>query len=165
MAKESLQLRLARISAVQAIVVAIIAAVAGIITGYIGHERIRNVTASEPKRWLTIDGVESVRFPMCRVVVSVNGYNYSYPSTAVWARVGAAPREHFALPSAATYRVAFRVIVDAGGDDAQFLESPEVHELSSAMPVRSQTYVVYPGVSVRGQNDSDSAVRLRYSIE
>ena len=118
MPKESLQFRIARLSAFQAIVVAIIVASGGILAGYFGHERIRDVTSSQPKRWLTIHGLESVRFSTCRIVISVNGYNYSYPSTAVWARVGAAPREHFALPPASSYRVAFRAIVDRGDEDA-----------------------------------------------
>lgn len=165
MSKENLQFRIARLSALQAIVVAIIVAIGGIVTGYFGHERIRDVTASEPKRWLTIESLESTKFSTCRIVVSVNGYNYSYPSTAVWARVGAAPREHFALPSASSYRVAFRAIVDRGDEDAQLLESPEVQDFSAATPIRDQVYVVYPGIRVRGPSDSDTAIRLRYSIE
>jgi hypothetical protein len=106
-AKQDVQLRIARLSAFQAITVAVIVAIAGIITGYFGHEQIRGVTSSHPKRWLTIEDLESIGFSTCRIVVSVNGYNYSYPSTAVWARVGAAPREHFALPEAPVYHVAF----------------------------------------------------------
>src|SRR4051794_6175836 len=112
MPRPNLQLRLATISALQAIMVAVIAAIGGIVAGYIGHERFSTTTPSQANGWLTIDGLDSATFATCRIIVSVNGYNYSYPSTALWARVGAAPREHFALPVAPTYRVAFRAIVE-----------------------------------------------------
>src|SRR3954467_5384460 len=163
MVKVDEQIRLAKITAVQAIVVALIAAVAGIIGGYLGHERLSDAPLGKPKQWLTIDQVESGAFATCRIVLSVNGYNYSYPSTAVWARVGASPREYFALPPAPAYRVAFRAIVPEGSD-ARLLESPEVQEWAAGMSLHDQVYTLYPGVAVRGPRDSGEAIRLHYSI-
>ena len=49
MPKQDVQLRLAKISALQAVVVAMIAAIGGIVAGYVGHERITG-TALNPKR-------------------------------------------------------------------------------------------------------------------
>jgi len=157
------QVQLARISAIQAITVAVIAAIGGIFAGYYGHQRISEVSLQQPKQWLTVDRVESRTFTTCRIVLSVNGYNYSYPSTAVWARVGASPRERFALPSDSTYRITFRALVPEGRD-AQLFESPEVQQVPSGVTLH-QMYTLYPGVAVRGPADSDRAINLFYSIQ
>lgn len=163
-AKENLQVRIARITAYQAVAVALVTAVGGIFAGYVAHDRIKDATASNPRRYLTIERLEAPRYTQCRIVISVNGYNYSYPSTAVFARVGSEPHEHFALPDAATYRIAFRAIVPEGGD-AMAADSPLINEHSSAQSARDQIYEMYPGVMVRGPQDSADVIRLHYSIE
>jgi hypothetical protein len=82
---EDAPVRVAKISALQAIVVAVITAAAGVFAGYIG----KSSTQAPPpqQRWIVIDGAESQAYSVVRIVATINGVHFSYPSNSVWAEV------------------------------------------------------------------------------
>jgi hypothetical protein len=102
----------ARISARQAIIVAIVTSLAGVLGGIIGYyaNKPAHLTPGTLHA-ISIDGVRSEPNCQCaiRVVAVVNGQAYSYPSRAVWADIGPGmSKEEFPLAPADVYRVNFQ---------------------------------------------------------
>ena len=160
--RRTANVEVARITARQAIVVALITTIGGIAAGVIANREFTRRNSFAAQRWLRIDGVRSTQPSDVRLIISVNGYNYSYPSTSVWVRPGAyTPRERFALPPAEVFRVSFSVLLD---DEPLGFEhgSPVVNEHSAVPTATPQTYRISTQV-VRGGKAED--VEINYTIE
>lgn len=162
------QIKVARISALQAILVALITTLGGLVGGLaIG----RSSAGSGPARqhWLVIEGVHQTKVPFIRVVATVNGLHFSYPSRAVWAEVNPGmSKERFPLPiNADSFLVSFTAF---GVHDplqphvaeftSQVVEETKVHQL----PARNRAYGLYDLYEgVRGGHPDTLSVN--YSIE
>ena len=107
--------RVAKITARQAIVVALITAAAGLIGAAIQKVSSTTNTAVQQK-WLKIRGVELEGFSKdsrVRVVIYVNGIALSYPSRAIWIKVGPQmSEEEFPLPiDTDKYKISFELFI------------------------------------------------------
>ena len=80
------------------------------------------------QRWLRIRGVEGLDGARTRLVARVNGRAYSYPSRAVWSRLGAGmPTEDFPLPiDARTYEISFELLTLSSDGQFRQFQSQEV---------------------------------------
>ncbi|WP_460153550.1 hypothetical protein [Pseudomonas sp. S2_B07] len=149
----------AKITAFQAILVAVITAVGLVAAGYVGRSTV------EPQRWLTIEGVESNEFQVGRIVVEVNGHHFSYPSTAVWAEFGAGmSRERFSLPrSNEGYRISFRAFLSKPGAFPTIPAESQVVETIVNFPTNGLAYSLYP--SEGSYKSANPVARLLYRVE
>jgi hypothetical protein len=136
---DSKEVQVAQISAKQAIIVASITALAGIIGAFISYSQgIRHSEAiqspAEPHHFLKIDSVEDLDAGgEVRIVMDVNGQPYSYPSRAVWDKIlSDQPGESFPLEASQTeYVLHFSAFYRNG--------SNEVTELDNSEPLRIPT--------------------------
>jgi len=177
-------IRVAQISSKSAILVAIITTVGGVLSGYLLRGPLEESPAAH-SRWLTIERLESRDILDVRLVISVNGLRYSYPSSTVWQAIepGMQPnKERFLLPSADSYRISFLVFSEAlemrekpGTDTALFSRgggqatSTTVDEISVAqLPSGVRSYDVFGMVrpfTRAPMPDKATSIRVLYSIE
>lgn len=156
MAKEADAVAVAKVSARQAIVVALITAIAGLVTVLV----TRKPATAEGTHWLQIEAIDAQNRDPIRLIISVNGIYYSYPSTAAFLVPGPnIPRERFPIPAARDYAVSFRMISPNGRTG----ESSEVDLLASA-PSEGREYRLWDGGSVRGSGGDVPPYRIRYSF-
>lgn len=153
--------RVAKISAVQAVVVAVITAVAGVVAGYIGKP---STQATPQQRWIVIDGAESDGYSLVRIVATINGVHFSYPSNSVWTEIGPnMSRERFPVPSSDRYNVSFRAFLSNPGPAATLSGEANYVETISDVPSGERTYSLYPVMgSYRG---SAPVIHVRYHME
>jgi hypothetical protein len=159
---EDAPVRVAKISALQAIVVAVITAAAGVFAGYIG----KSSTQAPPpqQRWIVIDGAESQAYSVVRIVATINGVHFSYPSNSVWAEVGPSmSRERFPIPTADRYTVSFRAFLSNPGPSATLSGEANYVESISEVPSGERTYSLYQ-VS-NGYRGASPVLRVRYHVE
>ncbi|MDP3029799.1 MAG: hypothetical protein Q8O04_09955 [Deltaproteobacteria bacterium] len=125
------------------------------------------------QHWLVIHNVRNLRVGnevgrYVRVVASVNGVNYAYPSQAVWATIG--PQmctERFPLPiKSSSYRVAFSAMVcpdpRAPVDE---LISQFLHEIRlSQIPTNQSVYGLYLIDKVNGTIEPKPTLEIYYAV-
>jgi hypothetical protein len=132
-------LKIANITARQAIIVAVITSVAGLLGAYIGNQQKKTDTTEHR---IKFNAVQAGEPGAVRVVFEVNGQPYSYPSRVVWADVSQQMSpESFPLPSGLQ---SFSIHVfayfrnDAGGVVHRF-ETQEAKTFPlSGLPTRSR---------------------------
>jgi len=81
------------------------------------------------QQWLRVKGIEGLDGLRARIIARVNGNAISYPSRAVFSRVGQGmPAEDFALPASDEYRISFEIL-GVGGDQkfSQFQSQQVIH--------------------------------------
>jgi hypothetical protein len=85
------------------------------------------------QRWLRIRGVDGLDGTNARLVARVNGRAYSYPSRAVWAKIGQGmPTEDFPLPvDVQVYEVSFELLTLSPDNQYQQFQSQEVVSVRS----------------------------------
>jgi hypothetical protein len=110
------EIEVARITARQAIIVAMITAVAGLAGGYFGRPAVKSSPTDSPliEHRLRILGVSGAALGQAiRIVADVDGQGYSYPSRALWADIGPEmSQEDFLLPAGKVeYRIRFSAFV------------------------------------------------------
>lgn len=94
--KPDTSLQVASVTARQAIIVALITSVAGLVGIYIGNQ---HKNADTVERHIKLTTVDSPEPGAVRVVFEVNGQPYSYPSRVIWADVSQyMSQENFPLP-------------------------------------------------------------------
>ena len=164
---EASKISIAKIGAAQAIAVALITATAGVFAGYLARGASDNPQA-HIQRWISIEGIEIENHTLIRLVATVNGVNYSYPSKAVWAQVGE-NRERFPLPATSeTYRVSFQAFLsDPGNVPTTQAGSQFVDEINvSKLPVTEKSYTLFTvGGMSTVYGTQDRSVQVRYSIK
>ena len=120
------------------------------------------------QRWIKLNSIETDTYSLIRLVISVNGANYSYPSKAVWAQIGT-NKERFPLPiTSDEYRVSFKAFLsDPGNVPTVEASTQKVDEFSiQQLPVEDKTFELYSvgGFSTVYETGKD-AVQIKYSIE
>jgi hypothetical protein len=96
--------------------------------------RVKTAEASvADQRWLRIRGVEGLDGSRARLVARVNGHAYSYPSRAVWSRLGPGmPEEDFPLPmDVKAYDISFELLTLAPNNEFRQFQSQEVISVRS----------------------------------
>ena len=96
--------------------------------------RVKTAEASVgEQRWLRIRGVEGLDGSRARLVARVNGRAYSYPSRAVWSRLGPGmPVEDFPLPvDVKAYDLSFELLALASNNEFRQFQSQEVISVKS----------------------------------
>lgn len=141
------KIKVAKLGMIQAIIVSCITAAAGVATGYIARGELPS--QKEPNQhWLVIKEVTSNEHSVVRVVATVNGVNYSYPSKVLWAEIGPGmSSERFPLPLTNDgYRVSFSAFVSDKGPEVPVVVfgSNEIEEVSKTLlPVKSKSFSLY----------------------
>lgn len=101
----------AKVSAKGAIIVALITTLGGVVAGYLVRQPANSQQPAD-LHWLTIEGIEAQGYLDVRLLMTVNGVKFSYPSSSVWQEVGprmSTANERFLLPPAEeSYRVSFQ---------------------------------------------------------
>jgi hypothetical protein len=165
---ESSNIAIARLTAIQAIVVALITAGAGVATVYLAGGTL-SASADVVQRWITIENIESDDHKLIRLVIQVNGVNYSYPSNTVWAEIGLGKsQERFPLPiSDSTYLVSFRAILSDPGNVSTYMAvSQEIQNHSvGKLPADNKAYKMYPHSESGLITVANSTLQVNYSIE
>jgi hypothetical protein len=159
--REEHQVQVAKISAFQAIIVATITAVAGLLAGYLGKPMEHN---QDVQRWLVIDGAEAKDHSLIRIVATVNGVYFSYPSNSVWTAVGPdMSRERFPLPSSKNYSISFRAFLSDPGPAKTIQGESNYVDTIQEFPSGQRTYQLYPSEgSYRG---ASPGLSVRYHVE
>ncbi len=162
------KVKVAKITATQTIVVALITTIGGGLIGFfVSSNKFPAHTASEHKQsWLVIHRIDDQAHRHVRIVASANGINYSYPSRAVWAETGPQmSSERFPLQYSKTYRVAFSAFVtNPGASDTDETVSQEVEVISeSQIPTGQKLYELYP--LDRGYRGATPSLSVVYSID
>lgn len=104
------QVQVAKITAFQAIAVALITVAGGSLGYFLGESGKAKSKPEIKQNWLTIKNVEYTG--KARIVVNVNGNDFSYPSTKIWTgNWEPAAQEKFPLPLAEQYKIAFTALV------------------------------------------------------
>lgn len=171
---EPKEVQVARITARQAIVVALITAVSGILLGILtGYQSGRSAPRDVRQHWITLKPVvaePASEGSAVRVVVLANSQAYSYPSRAVWADIGPKmSQESFPLPIGADeYRVRFEVFFRRPDGRIIPYTSQEVREIemSTLKGSTEQEYTIFPLDQdfVRGAGDNQDRLSPRLSI-
>lgn len=171
---ESKEVQVARITARQAVVVALITAASGILLGILtGYQSGRSAPRDVRQHWITLKPViaePESEGNAVRVVVLANSQAYSYPSRAVWADIGPKmSRESFPLPIGADEcRVRFEVFLRRPDGRVIPYTSQEVDEieLSKLKGSFQQEYTIFPLDQdfVRGAGEDHDRLRPRLSI-
>jgi hypothetical protein len=138
MAKTDTSLQVAFITAKQAIIVALITSIAGLVGAYIGNQHKNPDTV---ERHIKFTSVESQEPGAVRVVFEVNGQPYSYPSRVIWADVSQhMSQESFPLPlGVSSYSVhVFAYFRAAAGGRISRFETQEAKGMPvSTLPIQS----------------------------
>ena len=164
----------ARISAKATAIVALITTIGGAFAGYLLRPNEGNKKATAPLHWIKIERIESTKIMDVRILATVNGVKFSYPSTTIWQEVGpnqSAAIERFLIPPAeGTYRVSFYAFVsDFSRHYSGEATSSQVHEIDvSKLPTNVLSYDLYGSVRPMtrgGEPGEANAIRVFYSIE
>lgn len=166
--EEDSQIRVAKITAFQAIVVAVITVAGGSLGYFIGGSGKSKTEAKQEikQNWLTIEDVNYSG--SVRIVVNVNGNNFSYPSNQIWAgSIENAPQEKFPLPMAEQYNIFFSALVrssDAGFDGPFLTKAFHEDEIGQAqIPTGEKMTSYIPNAS--SPSGLNPALKLSYAIE
>jgi len=162
--KSNTEVKIAKITAFQGIIVALITAVAGVSAGYFARGS-EEETAKQ--HWIQINSIDTKNSELVRLVITVNGINYSYPSKAVWAEVGPSmSKERFPLPiESKNYTVSFSAFLSNRGPSPTLRsESQVVNDFSiNKLPQKEQMYYLY---LVDGSyRAAVKNVEINYSVE
>ncbi|HEX4265665.1 MAG TPA: hypothetical protein VH597_15120 [Verrucomicrobiae bacterium] len=162
--KENAEIRVAKISAKQAIVVTVITAIAGLIASFASY--FHGIEHSPPRHYLKIIGVEarSLVGGAVRIVADVNGQPYSYPSRAVWADLQEGqPGESFPLPNEQSeYVLRFSAFYrDQTGKVIQLTSSESSRILVANLPAldKFKLSTVYPDTY-----SGDNLLSIQYEV-
>jgi hypothetical protein len=141
------EVQVAKISSRQAIIVALITSIAGIIGAFVGI-RVQTQKGDAVPHQISIEGVE---FPRCddpcsvRIVVEVNGQTYSYPSRAIWGRIGPMmSKERFPLVPSSEFKVNIKAFLrDPNNRIDEFQSQLLTTDKADALPT-DREYRLYP---------------------
>jgi hypothetical protein len=174
----------ARISAKSAAIVALITTIGGAFAGYFlrpneGNNNTDNKAVAQNEviaqfHWIKIERIESSEFMDVRILATVNGVRFSYPSSTIWQEVGpnrSAAIERFLVPPAeGIYRVSFYAFVNKySRNKPGEATSSHVDEIDvSKLPTNVLSYDLYGSVRPMtrgGEPAGAKAIRVFYSIE
>jgi hypothetical protein len=161
------QVQAAKITAFQAIVVTLITVAGGSLGYFFGDAGKAKNKPEIKQHWLAIENVNYTG--PARLVVTVNGNNFSYPSTQIWAGNGEqAPQERFPLPvGAEKYQISFTALVpeiDPGLKGFYPTKSPHEEEIGlQQLPTGERTVSFIPNASHSTQ--VKPMIHIKYSVK
>jgi len=164
-AENNTEVRVAKITAFQAIVVALISVI-GVGIGYFANELGSDKPKSNSQRWLVIQGVDGPPGESVRIVASVNSVIYAYPADVPYTKIGSNMAEQkLPLPSGVDgYTIGFEAqfkAMSAGG----FIQarSRERQSFSTPnLPTDRQQYSLR-GI-IDGEKQAEVALTVFYSF-
>lgn len=159
-------IKVAKITATQAIIVAIIMTFGGALTGYLFSGK--NKTSALPiQHWLQIHKIEGEKDDLVKIVATVNGTSYRYPSRLEWTEIGSQMSpEKFPLPlSSSCYHISFMASITYPGPvPIEKTDSQMVHEVKlSQVPTGDQIYELY--LVIDDRICAKPRLRIIYSIK
>ncbi|MEK7729124.1 MAG: hypothetical protein AAB354_11980 [candidate division KSB1 bacterium] len=106
------QVKVARIGAMQAIIVTLITVAGGSLGYFLGDAGKAKPAPKMQQHWLTVQSVQYAG--AARIVININGNDFSYPAKQVWAGEGYnTPQEKMPLPiDAEVFQITFTALVD-----------------------------------------------------
>ncbi len=161
------EVQVAKITAFQAITVALITVAGGSLGYFLGESGKTKNKPEIKQHWLAIKNVNYLG--STRLVVTVNGNNFSYPSTQIWAGNGEqAPQERFPLPvGAEKYQISFTALIpetDPGLKGFYPTQSPQEEEIGlQQLPTGERTVSFIPNASHSLQ--VKPMIQIKYSVE
>lgn len=147
---EPKEVRVARINSKQAIIVAIISAISGILLALLGTGAFNSAQTQDSihvkQHWLKIVRVEfdRDRHKGVRVIAEINGHAISYPTRALWAEPSPEmSSETFAIATSEEYNLRFEVLaIDDDGFVARYISQEVEVVRASQLPIEG-TYRLY----------------------
>ena len=164
-AKDNTQVKVAKITAFQAIIVALITVLGGGI-GYFAATAGPNNSAASAQRWLVIQGVDGPTGESVRIVATVNSVIYAYPADVPYTKIGSNMAEQkLPLPSGENrYRIGFEAQFKAkssgGFIQAKSRERPSFP--AENLPTDRQQYALR-GI-IDGEKQAEVALTVFYSF-
>ena len=163
---DATQVKVAKITAFQAIIVAVVTAMGGGI-GYFAGTKDTGPPPESIQRWLVIHGVDGPPGQSIRIVVSVNSVVYAYPADVPYTKIGMnMPEQKLPLPSGADeYTVAFEgQIRDSGTDAVEPAKSRSRPSFSvHALPRDKQQYNLHAVIG--DEKQAEVALTVLYSFQ
>jgi len=164
-AEDNTQVRVAKITAFQAIIVALITVVGGGI-GYFAGTSGPDGPAPQPQRWLVIQGVEGPPGVSVRIVATANSILYAYPADVPYTKIGPNMAEQkLPLPADADqytlgFVAQFKAATPGGFDQALSRERPTF--TAAHLPADRQRYELR-GI-IGGEKQAEVALTVVYSF-
>jgi hypothetical protein len=154
----------AKITAIQAVLVALITAMGGVL-GFLIAGSGKDVP-QQSQYWLDLHKIEGPRGAAVRVEISVNGVMYAYPARGVWAAVGPdmSPQSMPLPVGGRRLRISFRAMVAHPGlVPVEEATSQEVHDLdTNAIPAEKRVYNLY--LITKDGAAAETTLRVFYSV-
>jgi hypothetical protein len=160
--EQATAIKIAKIAAIQAIIVAIITTVGGLL-GYT-IEKKHSSPQDMVQRWISIKSIEGDHRRLVRLVVSINGIYYTFPQKAVWAEMGENMAVKYPLPiEKDKYMVSFWASLTSPGipsDEEAETNTPSEIKLSK-VPTE-KVCKLFP--ITNGKVGADSNLKIHYEI-
>ena len=160
------EVQVAKITAFQAITVALITVAGGSLGYFLGESGKAKNKPEIKQHWLTIKTVDYSG--LARIVVNVNGNNFSYPSNQIWAGdLEKAPQEKFPLPGAEQYNISFAALVCpsdptlGGAYETKFSHQEEIGR--TQIPTGEKTASCIPNAD--SPSEIKPPLKVSYAIE
>jgi hypothetical protein len=167
-------LEAARITARQAIIVAIITSMAGVLgaaIGYFANKSSSPAPSSPAPSVLHRVSIDSVRFDedgpyAVRIVADVNGQAYSYPSRAVWADIGPTmAKEEFPLLPAQEYRIHFSAYLRLPNGEVEMLQSQVLQLAPPGIELHYELFRMDKEFSRGDTHGAKSSLFIEYHVQ
>jgi hypothetical protein len=173
---ESQHVAVARISMLQAVLVAVVTAIGGFSTAYLSNAGAKSASTLAEiniQRWISIEKITlqnptSIDLNKFRSSVEANSISYSFPSNSVWASIGPDMNgERFPLPIGTdTYSFRFYATGRIGAADYLGFKSRSVINISTVqLPMNNQSIELRPTSLFTNETVNVPKVTIFYSIE
>ena len=163
--EDNTQVKVAKITAFQAIIVALITVLGGGI-GYFAGTSGLDKPAASTQRWLVIQGVDGLHGESVRIVASVNSVIYAYPADVPYTIIGSNMAEQkLPLPSGVDvytigFEAQFKTMSREGFTQARSRERPSFS--AQNLPADRQQYALR-GI-IGGEKQAEVALTVFYSF-
>lgn len=163
-AEDNTQVKVAKITAFQAIIVTLITVLGGGIGYFAGTSGPEPVTPAQ--RWLVIQGVDGPPGESVRIVASVNSVIYAYPADVPYTKIGSNMAEQkLPLPSGVDaytigFEAQFKSMSPGGFRQAKSRQRPSFS--AQNLPADRQHYTLH-GI-IDGEKQAEVALTVFYSF-
>lgn len=166
--KDDTQVRVAKITAFQAIVVTLITVLGSGIGYFVGSagSSVEKAAPANTQRWLVIHGIDGPSDQSVRIVASVNSVIYAYPADVPYTKIGMnMPEQKLPLPSGTdSYTVGFEAQFKTGTQGGFAVAKSRARPQFSAnsLPRDRQQYSLH--AVIEGEKQAEVALTVLYSF-